>query len=619
MKAEPNRVLPGDTQDAAKGAWMVRSNFLQLQALVSIVLAYQLLLSPTSKPSHDFELLIILGLMSACGLIMVIPLRLLTTEWFPGALAVFDTAVTTTMMYGSGTAGSDLYLAFFVIILIVTATRTALTMTIFLALVTVIYGFVLYQEVKATGQVLEHHLIRIPFLLIMAIFYRRTAETARMLTYYDQLTGLPNRRHFVRLAAQHLRSRLAGARASAILAVDLDGFKRINETLGHVMGDQLLKAAALRLKESLRASDTIARFGADEFVILLQKVGSAETAGRLAERLLTTLRRPFLIGGHEVFVTASIGIALTEPDAADPGNLLKHADAAMYRAKERGKNTYEFYSPELNDRAYQRLVLESRLHKAIERGEIVVHYQPQINFVTNEIIGVEALARWKDPEAGLIPPGDFIPLAEETGLIVEIGTNVLRQACVQLSAWHDAGFVPLRLAVNISAKQFRDAHLVAKVSHVLKETKVAAQNLEIELTETSIMHDAEVALKTLQELKTMGAQLSIDDFGTGYSSLVYLRRFPIDTLKIDRAFTHDLSASPDAQAIVHAIIAMAQSLKLRVIAEGIETQEQMDLLQRYGCHCGQGFAFSRPLPAEEVTAFLQQWSAAPRGEIGAVR
>ena len=596
-----------ETTDLHHGVKAMRANLIQLQTLVSVVLAYQLLFSPAAKLTRESELFVVFGLMLLCGMLMVIPGRFLATEWFPGTLATVDTVITAALMYISGTGGSDLYLAFFVIILIVTATRSPLTMAVFLGLVTAVYGFVLYREAGETGVVLEHHLIRIPFLMIMAIFYRRTAETARALAYFDPLTGLPNRRQFQRLAMQHLRSRHKLSRCSALLAIDLDEFKRINETLGLVMADQLLQAVSVRLKESLRASDTIARFGSDEFLILLQHVGSAEMSGRLAQRLLKALAPAFTLGGHDVFVTASIGIALAENEAVDASSLIKNADAAMYRAKERGRNTFEFYSPEDNARAMTRLVLESRLHKAVDRDEVIVYYQPQVNLLTKQIIGMEALARWRDPETGIVPPAQFIGLAEEKGLIVRIGQSVLRQACRQLSAWHNEGFVPLRMAVNLSARQFNEPDLVGMISAALQEAGVVPMNVELELTETSIMSDAEKALKTLGQLKAMGVHISIDDFGTGYSSLIYLRRFPIDTLKIDRAFTQDMTESTDAQAIVAAIIAMAKALKLKVIAEGIEKVEQMELLEQYGCYEGQGYAFSRPLPADEMTTLLKNW------------
>ncbi len=599
--------LPETGGETAQPATAMRYNFLQLQTLVTIVLSYQLLLSPNALITPEVEMLSILGLLLLCGMLMILPARLITADWFPGTLAVLDTGITSLLIYFSGNAGSDLYLAYFVIILIVTASRTAMQMTVFLTLVTTIYGFALYREIEDTGEVLERHLVRIPLLLIMAIFYRRTAESVRLLTYYDPVTGLPNRRQFVRLLGQQLTAGASADHRKALLFLDLDGFKLINDTLGHVVGDQLLKAVAARLKQCLRTTDMIARLGPDEFSVLLPSIAGPDIAGRLAQRILDALRPPFTLAGHEVFVTASIGIAMSSSENGDAGSLIKNADAAMYRAKERGKNSYEFYSPDMNAQAYERLILESRLHKALERNEIIVYYQPQIHLPSRRLIGVEALARWKDAASGLIPPAKFIPLAEETGLIVKIGESVLRQSCRQLKAWHDAGHTALQLSVNLSVRQFKQPDLANTIAGVLAEIGLEPRHLDLELTETSIMQDAEAALKALKDLKAMGVRVSIDDFGTGYSSLIYLRRFPIDTLKIDRAFTQDMMTSADAQAIIAAIIAMAQALKLTVIAEGIETDEQISLLQKQGCVHGQGFAFSKPVSAEEMTELLKTW------------
>jgi diguanylate cyclase (GGDEF)-like protein len=535
---------------------------------------------------------------------MFLPTRLISSEWFPGALAVLDTGITSVLIYMSGNASSDLYLAYFVIILIVTASRTAMQMTVFLSMVTAIYGWALYREIKESGIVLEHHLIRIPLLLVMAIFYGRTADSLRLLTYYDPVTGLPNRRQLVRLMSQQLGvGRLAGDQ-KILLLIGLDGFKLINDSLGLMAGDQLLRAVTTRLQECLRTTETVARLGADEFSVLLQTAVSPEVAGRLAQSILDAMTRRFLLVGQEVFVSASIGIAISSPESRDADSLIRNADAAMYRARQRGKNSYEFYSPDMNAQGYERLVLESRLRKGLERDEIVVYYQPQVHLATRTILGVEALARWNDPTSGLIPPLKFIPLAEETGLIVQIGESVLRQSCQQLKAWHQAGYSSLQVSVNLSALQFRQPDLASSISKVIAETGIDPRYLDLELTETCIMHNAETALQALGQLKAMGVRISIDDFGTGYSSLIYLRRFPIDTLKIDRAFTQDMTTSPDAEAITAAIIAMAAALKLEVIAEGVETDAQIALLQKQGCYHGQGFIFSKPVSAEEMTKLL---------------
>jgi len=594
------------TGDTVQPVARLRANFIQLQALVTVVLSYQVLFATDVGVSQEMALAAILGMLSLCGLLVVLPTRVISVDWFPGTLAVVDTVVTSILIYVSGNAGSDLYLAYFVIILIVTTSRTPMQMTVFLTLVTAIYGWALYRELEDTGVVLVRHLIRIPLLLIMAIFYRRAAESVRLLANYDPVTGLPNRRQFLRLLAQGPAPGRAGAQ-QALLCIDVDGFKRINDTLGHVIGDQLLKVVVERVKQCLRTTDLIARVSPDEFSVLLHNVGAPDIAGRLAQRILKALEIPFTLAGQEIFVAANIGIALGAPEAGKPDSLIVNAAAAVSRAKERGKNGYEFYSPDMNARAYERLVLESRLHRALERAEIEVYYQPQVHLLSRRIVGLEALARWNDPESGLISPATFIPLAEETGLIVPIGEAILRQACRQLKMWHAAGYPSLQMSVNLSARQFRQPDLADRVATVLAETGLEPDCLDLELTESCIMQDAEVALQTLGKLKAMGVHLSIDDFGTGYSSLIYLRRFPIDTLKIDRAFTQDMMTSADAQAIIAAIIAMAAALKLSVIAEGVETEEQMVLLMQQKCYLAQGFAFCKPIPAAELTAWLATW------------
>lgn len=583
----------------------IRSSYIQLQALIVAVLSYQLLFSTDASISFDQKLVAILTLLSSCALLMVIPTRLLNADWLPGVVALVDTLFTSALIYISGNAGSDLYLAYFVIILIVTTSRTAMQMMIFITLVTAIYGWALFREIQDTGVLMERHLLRIPLLLVMAVFYRQMAESVRLLSNYDPATGLPNRRQLLR-ELTHRSDTGQNNSPKSLLYVDLGGFRLINETLGHVATDQLLKAVSHRIKTSLRTSDMIARVGPNELTVLLHNVGDRLFAGRSAQRILKTLADPFLLNGHEIFVTANIGIAVGTQRGGDAATLITYADAARSRAQERGKNSYEFYSADMNERAHERLLLESRLHRAIERREILVFYQPQVHLSSGRIIGLEALARWKDPELGLVSPTTFIPLAEETGLIVPLGEIVLREACRQLKSLQKFGYPDLTMAVNLSAVQFRQPDLASRVESILSQEGLSPDSLELELTESSIMKDAESALLTLTKLKKMGISISIDDFGTGYSSLIYLRRFPIDTLKIDRAFTHDMVSSEDAKAIVAAIIAMAQALKLTVIAEGVEDEEQIALLTKQNCHHAQGFAFSKAVPVQELKTLLEQ-------------
>ena len=442
---------------------------------------------------------------------------------------------------------------------------------------------------------------------------RRAEQRIRYLAYYDNLTNLPNRQSFQEQLRAGLTRAARHKRMVALLFLDLDHFKRINDTLGHAMGDRLLQAIAARLlgcvrKTRIGASDSeasVARLGGDEFIVALSDLEKHDDVTPVAQRILAAVSEPVRLDQHEIAVTASLGISVYPRDGDDDETLLKNADAAMYQAKEAGRHSYVFYDRALNDVTYNRLSLEIKLRRALERGGFSLHYQPQVMTQSRRSIGVEALLRWDDPELGSIPPERFIPIAEESGLILPIGEWVLKAACAQARLWQDAGFPFLRMAVNLSSRQFRDRDLVGTVRGALESARLEPRYLELELTESMIMQDALYTRRTLDALKAMGIHLSIDDFGTGYSSLSYLRSFPIDTLKIDRSFVHDISADTDNGAIVAAIIAMARTLKLDVIGEGVETEEQRTFLQLHGCKFAQGFLFCEPLPADELKLWLQ--------------
>jgi diguanylate cyclase (GGDEF)-like protein len=435
---------------------------------------------------------------------------------------------------------------------------------------------------------------------------KQAEEMVHHLAYHDPLTGLPNRVLF----NDHLTLELAHARRNkcmvAVIFLDLDRFKTINDTLGHAIGDQLLQEVAKRLRSCLREGDTVARLGGDEFMLLLPGITHGEDVAKVVRRILEVLKPPFNLDGHELHITSSMGISLYPSDGGDAETLIKNADAAMYRTKEQSRGTYQFYTPSMNAKAFERLILENDLRRALERQEFVVYYQPQVSLHTGQIVGVEALVRWQHPEKGLVPPMEFIPLAEETGLIIPLGDWVFRMACAQNQTWQKAGFSPLRVAVNLSARRFKQKGLIKDIVRILKETGLDPDYLELELTESHLMENVEATLSTLHELKAMGIHLSIDDFGTGYSSLSYLKRFPIDKLKIDRSFVLDISDNPDDAAIAVAIIAMAHSLKLKVTAEGVETKEQLEFLRAYQCDEMQGYYFSRPVPTEIMTQLLQE-------------
>jgi diguanylate cyclase (GGDEF)-like protein/PAS domain S-box-containing protein len=430
-------------------------------------------------------------------------------------------------------------------------------------------------------------------------------ERLAQLAHFDILTGLPNRALYLDRMRQAMTLARRHDRATGVMFLDLDRFKLTNDTLGHSAGDQLLKQVGERLATCVREGDTVGRFGGDEFGIILADMRSPEDARLVAQKVINVLDPPFLLDGHEVFITASIGISLYPADSDDETELMKNADTAMYRAKESGRNRYEFYSREMNVRSLQRLTLESNLRRALERGEFLLHYQPKASLVTREITGFEALLRWAPGGQKLVSPADFVPLLEDTGLIVPVGEWVIEAACRQLLVWRDAGVRLVPVAVNLSARQFREKHLAANIERILRAHGIDPRFIEIEITESSLMSNTDEAARTLSRLKSLGLRLSIDDFGTGYSSLAYLRRFPLDTLKIDRSFVNEVTTNADGANITRAVIGMSHNLGLRVVAEGVETEAQLAFLYAAGCGEMQGYYFSRPLPAEESLQWLR--------------
>jgi diguanylate cyclase (GGDEF)-like protein/PAS domain S-box-containing protein len=434
---------------------------------------------------------------------------------------------------------------------------------------------------------------------------RAIAAEMSHLAQHDVLTDLPNRL----LLKDRLNQAIMLARRNrshlALLFLDLDGFKRINDSLGHALGDELLRAVATRLSACVRKSDTVSRQGGDEFVILLPDVTQAADAAISAAKIIRELARPFSIGGHRLSVTVSIGISTYPDSGEDAETLIKNADAAMYHAKEHGHDNYQVFDNGMSHLAVERQSLESQLRYAIEADELVLHYQPKVNLETGAITSVEALVRWQHPERGLLLPGQFLAIAEDSGMIVAIGRWVLHEACRQTREWLDAGLPAVPVAVNISSLEFRNDTFLQGVQETLKHTTLDPRYLELELTETVLMRHAESAAHALEGLKAIGVRLAIDDFGTGYSSLSYLTRFPIDALKLDQSFVHDIVAGSDGAILVSAVIGMGRSLKHRVIAEGVETPEQLAFLQTHGCDEGQGYYFSRPVRAPQFARLLE--------------
>lgn len=437
---------------------------------------------------------------------------------------------------------------------------------------------------------------------------KRTEAHLEYLAHVDSVTGLPNRHAFnERLAAALSRVDQFGG-GTGLLLLDLDNFKIVNDTLGHHCGDALLKLVAQRLLECLRGGHLLCRIGGDEFAVILES--STGTDGeRIAEKILAALSAPFDVDVHEIYVTASAGISSYPDDAADMETLTRHADNAMYQAKSKGKNAYEKFHPELNRRVQKRLSIESSLRKALERGELMLYYQPQVSLRDGRLVGLEALLRWDRPELGLVNPAEFIPVAEDSGLIVPIGRWVLHTACKQVAAWRDAGLGAVQVSVNLSARQTKDSHLMHDILSALRENGVPPSQLELEITETVLMENVHANVELLHRLQAAGIRLSIDDFGTGYSSMAYLKRFPIDQVKIDRTFVRDIPGNGDDEAITTAIIAMAHSLGLSVVAEGVETGQQLAFLRDAGCDIMQGYYFAEARPPEQVAAFLKSRAA----------
>ncbi|MGK7958894.1 MAG: putative bifunctional diguanylate cyclase/phosphodiesterase, partial [Crocosphaera sp.] len=473
-----------------------------------------------------------------------------------------------------------------------------------------IQGNLLLREVTIGSEVFEqyvhylseHQLIRSYLFDITA---RKKAEkNLEYRAFYDTLTDLPNRSYFDEKLEIALVKAKKNKHLMAILFLDLDAFKNINDSLGHKIGDQLLKSFAQRLSSCVRNNDIVSRWGGDEFTLLLPQINTPEDTINLAQRILDDLKKPFEVSGHQLYIKTSIGISIYPQDGEDGETLLKNADAALYRAKERGRNHYRFYRSTMTSKASLLLKLENLLYQALEEDSLCLYYQPQLNLLNNKISGMEALLRWYHPDLGHVSPSKLIPLAEKTDLIIPISLWVLKTACQQNKAWQKQGLSPIPIAVNLSPKQFQQPNLVDIVAQVLQETELEPHLLDLEITETAMMENIDVSQENLHKLRDLGVQISLDDFGTGYSSLGYLHKFPITNLKIDQFFIQTLQDNPQNLAIISAIIALGKSFELRVIAEGVETLQQLELLQQLHCQEIQGFWFSRPLKSVDATTLL---------------
>lgn len=442
--------------------------------------------------------------------------------------------------------------------------------------------------------------------LRQAIERKRTEMNLQRLAHYDSLTGLANRTLFHTRLEHALANATRRQNSVALMVLDLDRFKVINDTLGHQAGDRLLVLAAERLQGCVRDSDTIARLGGDEFTIILENLSDGTEPKIVARKILEAMTSPFSLEGQDIYVTPSIGITLFPQDDDNVDGLLKNADAAMYQVKANGRNGVQFFTAGMNERAAERLKIEAGLRQALERGEFVLHFQPKVSLQSERLQGIEALIRWQRPELGIVSPGEFIPVAEDTGLIIPIGEWVLRAGLMQMRAWLQSGLPVPRLAINICARQFHQADVVTMVGAALHDSGIDGRFLEVEITESVLMEDTDATVNTLKGLKALGVRISVDDFGTGYSSLNYLKRFPIDTLKIDRSFVSDIPNDLDDAVITTAIIGLAHNLRRSVVAEGVETREQLSFLRENRCDEAQGYLFSKPLNVMQMTAYLER-------------
>ncbi|ACB52136.1 hypothetical protein cce_2788 [Crocosphaera subtropica ATCC 51142] len=471
-------------------------------------------------------------------------------------------------------------------------------------------GSLVIREVGIQEQTFEQHihylaeeqLIRS---YIFDITQRKKAETElKYHAFHDGLTGLPNRTFFDQHISLMIKNCERYNKSFAVLFIDIDSFKNINDTLGHTIGDCLLKCFAQRLTSQVRNSDLVCRWGGDEFVVLFSEIENPDAVAKFSERLLNTFEHPLNIEGHQIYLKCSVGIALYPEDGKDTEMLLKNADSALYRTKESGRNHYQFYDPEMSLEIAENFALETQLHEAIKNEELILHYQPQINIRTGQVYGVEALVRWNNSKLGLVKPNKFIPLAEKTGLILPMGEWVLKTACQQNKKWQKMGLPPVRVAVNLSAQQLQQPNLIETVENTLESVGLDPRWLELEVTESILMKNTTLASKTLHKLRDMGVYISMDDFGTGYSSLGYLKKFPFDTLKIDQSFVKELNQSPEDISIISAIMTLSRGFNMRVIAEGVENQNQLNLLQQLDCEEMQGYFFSHPLSPEEILKYL---------------
>jgi len=603
---DSENVTPKVAQAIAVMREEVRSTFIFLQILVLMVVAGSAVLNFNVLQLERSLWLPFVGLLAIFGGLLILPIRMIASDWFPGLLAILDTIITATLFYYSGRAGAAAYAAYFLIMIIALLTRTRQQTILYAAVVTTMYGLALYQDVGRAGVTLDYHVLQVPLTLAVAVACGRAMESLRLLATCDPVTGLPSRTQFVHLVSRAVKQARKSRETISVLVLEIAGMNQVDKSKGSSASDRVMKHIVNRLVPLLKPGDVVARHGHSSLAILAKNYATPAEVAHLAHESIDIIRVPLIESGEGVSLSAYIGGELV-PDAHKVvgSAIINNAKMALACAKTRGKNYCEFYSADMASRTYDPLFLETSLGKALSRRELSVSYQPKINLETGRLVGLEALMRWQHPDLGSVSPVHFIPLAEESGLIEAMGEWILRAACLQAKEWQACGLPPLYIGVNVSPRQLRNPQLVSTVARVLKETNLNPQCLELEITESVLIAEADAALENLYKLKSLGVHLSVDDFGTGYSGLSYLTQLPVDALKIDQCFVREISNGYQAKAIIKGVVGMALNMGLNVTAEGVETQEQVLFLRDLGCHEGQGFLYSKPLASGNIEQYLQ--------------
>ncbi len=609
-QTEASAIPPKVAKAIAEMKGQVRSTFVFLQLLVLVVIAGGALLNFNVLQLEQSVWLPIACLLGVFGGLLFLPLRVMASDWFPGLLAVCDTLITGALFYYSGRAGAEAYAAYFLIMIIALLTRTRRQTFIYSLIVTTMYGLTLMQDVARTGFALDMHLlqvlIQIPLTLAVAIACGRAMESVKILASCDPVTGLPSRQQFGHLISRALKQARKSREKVGVFILDIAGIDEIYQSKGHAASSSAMKHIVNRLVPLLKQGDVVARQGHASLAFLTRNFITPAEVAYLAHEFIDILRVPLIVAGEKVSLEAHIGGDLVcDAQNASANSIINNAKSALDCAKTRGKNCYEFHSEDMSSRSYDPLYLEMSLRKALDRGELSVSYQPKIDLSTGQLVGTEALMRWQHRDLGPLSPLLFIPLAEGSGLIEPMGEWILRAACLQIREWQESGLPPVHMGVNVSPKQLRNPYLVSALSKILKETSVNPACLELEITESVLIGEADVALETLYQLKALGVRLSVDDFGTGYSGLSYLTQMPVDALKIDQSFIREIDNGHQGKAIIKGIVSMALSIGLKVTAEGVESQDQAFFLRDLGCHEGQGYLYSKPLSSGDMGQYLQ--------------